>query len=42
MKAVPAELPVFFIYGKEDPVGGYGKTIENQVLLKYKKHKQTD
>ena len=28
MKAVPAELPVFFIYGKEDPVGGYGKTIE--------------
>ena len=28
MKAVPAELPVFFIYGKEDPVGRYGKTIE--------------
>lgn len=28
MKAVPVDLPVFFIYGKEDPVGGYGKTIE--------------
>ena len=28
MKAIPVDLPVFFIYGKEDPVGGYGKTIE--------------
>lgn len=28
MKTVPTNLPVFFIYGKEDPVGGYGKTIE--------------
>lgn len=28
MKAVPVNLPIFFIYGKEDPVGGYGKTIE--------------
>lgn len=28
MKTVPTNLPIFFIYGKEDPVGGYGKTIE--------------
>ncbi len=37
MKAVPAELPVFFIYGKEDPVGGYGKTIEKLYDI-YKKN----
>lgn len=28
MKKVSQELPVFMIAGKEDPVGGYGKTVE--------------
>lgn len=28
MKKIPAELPVYFIYGEEDPVGDYGKTIK--------------
>lgn len=37
MKAVPVDLPVFFIYGKEDPVGGYGKTIEKLYGI-YKKN----
>lgn len=27
IKKVPANLPVYFIYGAEDPVGDYGKTI---------------
>ncbi len=27
MKNIPQELPVYFIYGEEDPVGSYGKTI---------------
>lgn len=25
--AIPKDLPVYFIYGKDDPVGSYGKTI---------------
>lgn len=29
MKKIPATLPVFFIYGEDDPVGDYGKTIHN-------------
>lgn len=37
MKTVPTNLPVFFIYGKEDPVGGYGKTIEKLYDI-YKKN----
>lgn len=37
MKAVPVDLPVFLIYGKEDPVGGYGKTIEKLYGI-YKKN----
>ena len=37
MKAIPVDLPVFFIYGKEDPVGGYGKTIEKLYGI-YKKN----
>lgn len=28
IKKIPAKLPVFFIYGSEDPVGSYGKTIK--------------
>ena len=28
-KKIPKKLPVFFIYGEEDPVGGYGKTVKN-------------
>ncbi len=28
MKKIPKSLPVLFIYGKEDPVGDYGKTVE--------------
>ena len=28
MKKIPAKLPVFFIYGSDDPVGAYGKTIK--------------
>ena len=27
MKKIPAKLPVYFIYGSDDPVGSYGKTI---------------
>jgi len=28
MKKIPSALPVFFIYGSDDPVGSYGKTIK--------------
>ena len=28
-KKIPANLPVYFIYGSDDPVGSYGKTINN-------------
>ena len=28
MKKIPATLPIFFIYGGDDPVGSYGKTIK--------------
>lgn len=27
MKKIPANLPVYFIWGSDDPVGGYGQTI---------------
>ena len=27
MKKIPSKLPVYFIYGEDDPVGDYGKTI---------------
>ena len=27
IRAIPNELPVFFIFGNEDPVGSYGRTI---------------
>ena len=29
MKKVPVNLPVYFIYGGDDPVGSYGKTIKD-------------
>lgn len=29
MKKVPNDLPIFFIYGGQDPVGDYGKTIND-------------
>lgn len=29
MKKIPVKLPILFIYGEEDPVGSYGKTIKN-------------
>ena len=28
MKKIPSKLPIFFIYGSDDPVGSYGKTIK--------------
>jgi len=33
MKKVPSDLPILFIYGSEDPVGGYGKTIKNLIQI---------
>lgn len=32
---VPKTLPVFFVAGKDDPVGNYGKSVEN-IYKKYK------
>jgi len=37
MKKIPEDLPVFFFYGDQDPVGGYGKTI-NHLFNIYKKN----
>ena len=31
IKKIPTQLPVFFIWGSEDPVGTYGKTIRNLI-----------
>ena len=31
IKKIPTKLPVFFIWGSEDPVGTYGKTIRNLI-----------
>ena len=38
MKAIPKDLPVYFIYGEEDPVGDYGKTVQKlyNIYLKNK------
>lgn len=33
MKKVPQELPILFMYGSEDPVGNYGKTIKNLIKI---------
>lgn len=37
MKKIPEDLPVFFFYGDQDPVGDYGKTINNLFDI-YKKN----
>ncbi len=37
MKKIPEDLPVFFFYGDQDPVGGYGKTV-NKLFDIYKKN----
>lgn len=37
MKKISADLPIFLIAGGDDPVGGYGKTLENLVSI-YKKN----
>lgn len=37
MANIPADLPVYFIYGTEDPVGNYGKNIETLYNI-YKKN----
>ena len=31
MKKIPSNLPVFFIWGSDDPVGSYGKTIRKLI-----------
>lgn len=33
MKKIPADLPVLVMCGSEDPVGNYGKTVENLVYI---------
>ena len=38
MKAIPKDLPVYFIYGEEDPVGDYGKTVQKLYNI-YSKNK---
>lgn len=37
MKKIPNELPIYILYGKEDPVGNYGKTV-NKLFNIYKKN----
>ena len=37
MKKIPAELPVLAVYGSDDPVGNYGKSIE-KLLEIYRKN----
>lgn len=41
MKAIPQNLPVYCIYGSDDPVGSYGKTIK-KLIAEYKKNGMTD
>lgn len=41
MKKIPCSLPVFFIFGSEDPVGDYGKTIKKLIAI-YKRNGMTD
>lgn len=33
MKKIPQNLPILFMYGSEDPVGGYGKTIKKLIQI---------
>ena len=39
--AIPKDLPVLLVYGSDDPVGGYGKTIK-RLAAAYKANKMTD
>ncbi len=41
MKKIPQKLPVYFIYGSDDPVGGYGKTIKKLIQV-YKGNVMSD
>ena len=41
MKMIPKELPVYMIYGSDDPVGGYGKTIKKLISI-YKENGMAD
>jgi alpha-beta hydrolase superfamily lysophospholipase len=41
MKKIPCGLPVFIIFGSDDPVGSYGKTIKKLIEI-YKKNGMTD
>ena len=38
---IPLNLPIYFLYGSEDPVGGYGKTITKLYNI-YKKREMAD
>lgn len=41
MKKIPKNLPVFFIYGEEDPVGAYGVLIQKLIKI-YKDNGMVD
>lgn len=41
MKKIPHGLPVFILYGSEDPVGDYGKTVQD-LCVAYRKNGMTD
>lgn len=41
MKKIPQDMPVRIIYGGEDPVGGYGKTVK-KLFDVYRKNGMTD
>lgn len=41
MRQIPKSLPVYFVYGSDDPVGGYGKTIQRLIEI-YKANGMTD
>ena len=41
MKAIPKDLPVYCIYGSDDPVGSYGKTIK-KLIQAYKDKGMSD
>lgn len=41
MKKIPQNLPVYMVYGEEDPVGDYGKTI-NDLFNIYKANGMSD
>lgn len=41
MKSIPKDLPVYMIYGSDDPVGVYGKSIQ-RLIKAYKDNGMTD